>query len=84
MATIRECFLVDPSVYFDLDIVYSFKLRDIQNLLNRHRRCYVVDNCEFTDKCAYTSDIFMKLKAAMLKLSSMYTPPNVPKLIVDS
>jgi hypothetical protein len=84
VATIRDCFLIDLSLYADLDVIYCGRLKIVQDQLKKYRLCYIKEVPNIIDKVIYTSDIIMGLKKAFKKLRKLYIPPNVPKLVVDS
>jgi DNA replicative helicase MCM subunit Mcm2 (Cdc46/Mcm family) len=84
VATIRDCFLIDLSLYTDLGINYCVSLKNIQDMLNKLKKTYLSEVVSMSGNIVYTSDIIIDLKKAFLKLHKTYIPPNVPKLIVES
>lgn len=84
MATIRACFLVDISVFDNLEIVYCGLLRHTQDQLKKYRWCYIPGIPDVIDRVVYTSDIIMDLKKTVSQFHKTYIPPNIPKLVVEN
>jgi hypothetical protein len=84
VATIRDYFLIDLSLYVDLDIIYCVRLKNIQDMLNKVKKGYLPEIVSVSDSIVYTSGTIMDLKKAFKKLRKLYIPPNIPKLVVDS
>jgi hypothetical protein len=83
VATIRDCFLVDLSVYAGFEVVYCGFLKPTQNQIKKHKKCYIQKVPDMVDKVIYTSNTIMDLKKALFRLRKMYIQP-FPKLIIES
>jgi uncharacterized protein YbcI len=82
VATIRACFLVDISVFDNLEVIYCDWFKNTQNQIKKYRKYYIPGIPDIIDRVIYTSDTIIDLKGTLSKFRKAYLPPDIPKLIV--